>query len=1661
MAFDLIGARNEGYTDQEIADYLAQTTPDFDVSGAYSEGYSLDEIVGHLVTPTPAPARAPELVAPEFEPEPAVTTAVEQPYFPPPPKELPEQVEPPIPVSRPAVPRAPEVQIGPPELRPPTPEEEKRFATPTPQERAISEAAFWREQLKRTAGKPGEQKAVATLAGIAETVIPGLALIEPTAEIESAMTARPEMAAVGKMVGSVGEAFLYAPGIKGLLSKAPALAKNKLLLNVLTRMGTSVAMNTPEEAIAALQDKQTWSDAFWNTMQTAGGAAVSVLPEMIPGFKIPGTGMNVPWQAVQLIGQPMVDLAYEATVDELRGIDVNTKEWVYNKGLPTLGMAGGFALVDVASGARFKAEQRDIRRDAKKAFTGMLRFLKRHPDAQISGIEPRIEPEMPPAPPRVREPVEPEFEERRKDTRMFVIDEFKRQKLEGAETRAEDFIQKLSPDEMALLSGIKEVAEEAGIDALTGTLNRLGGMRRGHFIPEPGKEHLKRPPLIPVDKRQYLIDIDFFKRINDKYGHDVGDDVLARLGETLNESWGADADVVRFGGEEFLSFPLTDIPEDVIINRIESIRQQFGQEIFADGKLTGVNFSAGIGDDFKQADRALYLAKDQGRGRTIVYQEDIHDKQTFPDTEPAERADIKEAPAPRRKAPKAPPAAPPAKVKPPKPPVEEVVKPETAAEELDIPTKQVPGQKKEDPEFTRKRGFMAISGAVGGEKQKKVKGEAARVQKKFEAQRQKVKTAFETTREDFIDKNLSRFLDVNAPVKRRLLKYAKGKEVVMKHDLIRGASAEAKQQYEFAEDDVSKTIPHNAEHIFNDFLQSKRTIEVEELKELRGEKIKSPISGEESKTWLNELEKSDPKLFKNLQTAANKYWKKMHNQIEQLYDEGLIDAKLRDQLLKEHKYYTPRQFLQHIDPDNISFDSQGRVVNVPDSGLKRLDEGSENALVNNFRLSLGNTIARTQARIFKNRANKSLYEFAKETPDNSLDIKIEQPIGKTKEGKLKYGPVPTGFTRISAMINGQRKNMLMPTKMAQYWVLQDPLVDSEIANVVRIASGAPILKAMATGYNPEFALSNIPRDLMYSWFRTKEYSPILPVAWAQQAVDYATVLKDVVTRGPRVQDYIRQGGGMDFLTQQGQFGKRPWETQSTLNETMNQMNRFLGWAGETSELMTRIALRERAIKKGRSPEEATWIARNYLDFAKGGSWTKTADVAIPYLNAGIQATRGIFETAKNDPATASFKVAQVVALGSALAMWNRKTNEEAWDQISDREKVNRWIITTPYSYLDKNGNKRYIYFGIPKDQAQRIFSTIGEEMTEGRLTGKVNYEKVRKSITDFFPVDAASVFPPTVQAFSAYMFNKDFWLNEDVWKGRKVSPKEEYWNTTPELAVLWGEKTGLSPERSRRAFHKVLPQNIYTYMVGGLWKQTFGTLSEKEQIEMSKPFIEKTRDFPLLRKVLRHTWPTGKQNDFILSEADKYQIETTEAGKDKKIEILKREIEEAKIKVADKRIQNDRKFDAMVTAASFEEKNTQRSLESEMDKLKEEDFKEYRRISNRIKSKFPDFAPTFIMKDRVNQFKKGDMSWDKKIIFLNDIKKMKPNKKIEIAKMLGPENFRKLQKDVSGQLRKFEEQKRKLAKDKITMKITLSEYKRKMDLIEFNIKKYKALIKMR
>ncbi len=158
---------------------------------------------------------------------------------------------------------------------------------------------------------------------------------------------------------------------------------------------------------------------------------------------------------------------------------------------------------------------------------------------------------------------------------------------------------------------------QARTDALTGLLNRRGFESQMAFALALARRSSRPLSLITVD-------VDHFKRVNDTYGHEAGDEVLRRLARTLESRLRGSDVVARLGGEEFVALlPDTDlagaqaIAQALVTTMADQQDPVVGTITVSVGVATMRGQESGA-DILRRADRALYEAKGQGRNRVCV-----------------------------------------------------------------------------------------------------------------------------------------------------------------------------------------------------------------------------------------------------------------------------------------------------------------------------------------------------------------------------------------------------------------------------------------------------------------------------------------------------------------------------------------------------------------------------------------------------------------------------------------------------------------------------------------------------------------------------------------------------------------------------------------------------------------------------------------------------------------------------------------------------------------------------------------------------------------------------------------------------------------------------------------------------------------------------------
>lgn len=220
---------------------------------------------------------------------------------------------------------------------------------------------------------------------------------------------------------------------------------------------------------------------------------------------------------------------------------------------------------------------------------------------------------------------------------MLTTKTEKEEVIEGLEAGADDYIRKpFDADELWArirvglrtaqlqkdLVEIQKVLEyEAIHDPLTGCLNRKGILERLN-------EELERSERTGETFCVAMCDLDYFKKINDTYGHQAGDDVLKGFVQIVRSQLRPYDQIGRLGGEEFLVV-VPEITDSYAKSMLERINKTVQDKQIVTGageiKITVsiggiiVNEKTNIDNIIKQVDEALYTAKEKGRNQVCFY----------------------------------------------------------------------------------------------------------------------------------------------------------------------------------------------------------------------------------------------------------------------------------------------------------------------------------------------------------------------------------------------------------------------------------------------------------------------------------------------------------------------------------------------------------------------------------------------------------------------------------------------------------------------------------------------------------------------------------------------------------------------------------------------------------------------------------------------------------------------------------------------------------------------------------------------------------------------------------------------------------------------------------------------------------------------------------
>lgn len=192
----------------------------------------------------------------------------------------------------------------------------------------------------------------------------------------------------------------------------------------------------------------------------------------------------------------------------------------------------------------------------------------------------------------------------------------------------EDQLIKLVAEELVLLMRLRSLYIETKILAITDGLTKLFNRR---YFQDIYEREFNRAIRYRNHMSLIMIDIDYFKKLNDTHGHQLGDFVLQKISTMIKNNYRKTDCAARYGGEEFIVLLPETTLENALIPTVR-LKEEVENTIFKWDEKTSLQVTVSIGvseltqdiknnhELIKRADKALYTAKENGRNRVETYE---------------------------------------------------------------------------------------------------------------------------------------------------------------------------------------------------------------------------------------------------------------------------------------------------------------------------------------------------------------------------------------------------------------------------------------------------------------------------------------------------------------------------------------------------------------------------------------------------------------------------------------------------------------------------------------------------------------------------------------------------------------------------------------------------------------------------------------------------------------------------------------------------------------------------------------------------------------------------------------------------------------------------------------------------------------------------------
>ena len=708
-----------------------------------------------------------------------------------------------------------------------------------------------------------------------------------------------------------------------------------------------------------------------------------------------------------------------------------------------------------------------------------------------------------------------------------------------------------------------------------------------------------------------------------------------------------------------------------------------------------------------------------------------------------------------------------------------------------------------------------------------------------------------------------------------------GRRAVVRHSLRKGASGYADRVSSAALDDIESGLFKNEIELLQNYILMKRVDAIDRY--IPDRLYAHDIKPEEARAYIADFGNIvGTDIAARVYKASDKYFNYMRELgINLLRDEQVITKSTYEALVNSG-VYSPKETIDAVSKYDI-VQIGDRKINVKDSRIKALtEEGSTRTIEPNHRLLLEHVAKRTQKLIMDNRANRALYDFALAHPENSV-ARIIEPKSVTKTGVLIYPDAPKGYEYVSFMTDGIERKLAIERNTAIEWVQTgDPINNRQTVLWLEWLSLSKPLKAIATGYNPLFGAKNLSRDFLHLWLTPEgleNYSVFIPIKFVQAVKDYSKVALDAWRQEGKFVDAAKEGMLMEWLSASGEsYAFR----KSSLGKGLSLFSKI----GNFTEVWTRLALYERVLKNkvkaGMTAKEITDIkadaayqARNYMDFADGGSVTKLLNHIVPYSNPSVQGVRGIGRGIYKHPLKFAGTAAQMLA---GLVTYHYAMMSIKPDAYEDLRDSNNTINIPIPGAVEENemGHKIYSYFKVTIDQSLRPLNTFARGLAE--MLAKrddVDWSNMDSSLAELALLLPEDMGVPIYDMYSSWKANYDSYRKAPIWRGREtnIPGLESNQYIHPVYRSIGEHFNFISPARLQHAIDEIItPSNNAVRIFGNLtWMMFDNELDTDTRKKLSADIV---KEVSLMRGFVGKTNPISTafkemRDDELTQGADK------------------------------------------------------------------------------------------------------------------------------------------------------------------------------------------------